>query len=99
MVRLPWPEPLRVERGVEGVVVHVDRFGNLVTNLPAPMIAPDSAVNVGDRRLVVRHTYGDVASGEAVAYIGSRGLLEIAIRDGRADGIASKGTAVAVERA
>ena len=32
----------------------------------------------------VRTTYADVASGECVALAGSRGLLEIAVRDGSA---------------
>lgn len=100
MVRLPWPEPLRLERGVEGVVVHVDRYGNLVTNIPAPMLAPEGGVRIGDVTVALRRTYGDVAAGELVAYVGSRGLLELAVRDGSAARrLGGKGMAVTAERA
>ena len=84
IVRLPWPEPVRHARGVDGVVVHVDHFGNLITNIPAGLVAGDVTVRVGIMEVDVRRAYGDVLTGELVAHVGSRGLLEIAVRDGRA---------------
>ena len=33
MVRLPWPRPRRRGHAIHGEVVHVDRFGNLITNV------------------------------------------------------------------
>ncbi len=93
LVRLPWPEPVRGIGTVEGEIVHVDRYGNLVTNLRAN-VAPKH-VHIGDTEVPVHTTYGDVASGEPVAYVGSRGLLEIAVRDGNAaDRFGGKGTSV-----
>ena len=76
------PEPTRRQDGtVSGVVITVDRFGNAVTNL---MSWRGGVIEVKDRRLPVARTYGDVATGEALAVIGSSGLVEIAVRDGSA---------------
>jgi S-adenosylmethionine hydrolase len=87
---LPWgPRP----KG-EGRVVHIDRFGNLITDLPAAEAT--DAVVVDGQWIMVARTYEDVDPGELVAYAGSANTIEIAIRDGRAeDGIeAPRGTRV-----
>lgn len=56
---------------------------------PAPPVRIQSAkarVQIsGDRRLPLSRTYGEVPAGEPLAYIGSSGLLEIAVHGGRAD--------------
>jgi S-adenosylmethionine hydrolase len=56
---------------------------------PAPPVWIQSArarVQIrADRRLPLSRTYGEVPDGEALAYIGSSRLLEIAIHGGRAD--------------
>ncbi|HEX6590232.1 MAG TPA: SAM-dependent chlorinase/fluorinase [Longimicrobiales bacterium] len=99
IVRLPWPEPVAHARGTDGVVVHVDRFGNLVTNLPASVVEGDCTIRVGIMEVDIRRTYGDVLPGELVAHVGSRGLIEIAVRDGRAaDRLGGRGHAVTCER-
>ena len=77
--RLPWGPR---ERGV-GRIVHIDRFGNLVTDLPEAEAG--LAVIVGGLSLPIVGTYENVARGELLAYIGSAGTVEIAVRDGRAD--------------
>lgn len=76
------PEPRRgAEGGIEGQVVTIDRFGNLITNLIG---VRGGTVIVGTRVAPVRRTYGDVNPGELVALVGSSGLLEVAVRDGSA---------------
>lgn len=76
---LPWgPRPIG-----EGRVVHVDHFGNLVTDLPSTEAG--QAIAIGGRTLPLHRTYEDVAPGDMLAYIGSARTVEIAIRDGRAD--------------
>lgn len=76
------PEAHRDPSGaLVGEVLTIDRFGNAVTNLLA---RAGGAVEVAGRRIPVRRTYADVASGELVALGGSSGLLEVALRDGRA---------------
>jgi S-adenosylmethionine hydrolase len=77
--RLPWGAR---ERG-EGRIVHIDRFGNLVSDLPEAEVG--TAVVVAGSTLPVVGTFEDVASGELLAYIGSAGTVEVAVRNGRAD--------------
>jgi len=77
--RLPWGPR---EREV-GRVVHIDRFGNLVTDLPEAEAG--RAVIAAGQVLPILATYEDVAPGQLLAYIGSADTVEIAVRDGRAD--------------
>lgn len=98
-VLLAWPEPARQGVGprpdggvganelVEGAVIQVDRFGNLITNVPGPWVvgrAVGPVVVQGTEVGAVRRTYGDVESGGLVALVGSLGLLEVSVRDGSA---------------
>ena len=85
------PAPIRfIDGRAEGVVTHVDTFGNLITSIPSGMVSPDHMVEVeaGDAkwRPLLGRTFADVAPGEMVAYVGSGGHLEIAVRDGSAAG-------------
>ena len=72
-------------KSVVGEVVYVDRFGTLVTNL-TPQLVPSYAIleveglDIGP----LRRTYGDVPTGGLLAYVGSAGAVEIAVRDGSA---------------
>ncbi len=77
------PEARRRPDGVvEGEVITIDRFGNLITNLIAPR---GGAVRVRGRDVgPVRRTYGDAAEGSVIALLGSTGLVEIAVRNGSA---------------
>jgi S-adenosyl-L-methionine hydrolase (adenosine-forming) len=85
LVHLP-PRRLRTEGAdLIGQVVHVDRFGTLVTNLPASAVAPGTVVRLGTHAVAVHATFADVPPGSPVAFVGSGGTLEVAIRDGRAD--------------
>jgi len=81
------PEAIRLADGtIQGVVITIDRFGNAVTNLIA---RHGGQVELAGRTIPVRRTYQDVAAGEIVALTGSSGLLELAVRDGRADVVLS----------
>lgn len=82
-VRLPGEPPSREGGLLLGRVVHIDRFGNLVTDLPAAWL-PD----VPFRAEIAGHTvtrrvthYRELAAGEAGLLTGSLGTLEIS-RDG-----------------
>lgn len=71
-----------------GRVLHVDHFGNLITNvlpaeLPGAAGAWDLAVD-GERVPRWGRTYGDAEPGELLVYTGSVGFLEVAVRDGSA---------------
>lgn len=79
------PQPERTEAGARGEVLAVDRFGNLITNLPADWLVEGGQVSVTGLAIGrVRRTYGDVEPGELVALVGSTGLLEVSVRDGSA---------------
>ena len=97
-VRLALPAKSRTEGGWEGAVVHVDRFGNLTTNLlEADLLAlagrglEGLEVSLGGRRLPLVRFYSEVDAGEACALVGSSGRLEIAVNRGRADGLTGAG--------
>lgn len=100
---IAWPEPRETAAGVEGEVIHVDAFGNLVTNLPAPLwprVEAAGGLVVGPHRVTTLvRTYGDAAPGTAVALVGSQGFLEAAVVEGRAaDRLAARiGTAVRID--
>lgn len=83
--RLVWPQATRSAKGVEGVVVHVDRFGNLITNIPGEWCRRGDLVWVAGRTAGELHrAYADVEPGRLLALVGSTGLLEISARDGSA---------------
>ena len=78
------PHPRRRGDEIAGHVVHVDRFGNLVTTIEGAAIAGrDVEVAIGSRRIRgISRSYAE--GGELLAIIGSGGSLEIAARDGSA---------------
>jgi len=86
-VRFSAPKPKAVGEGrLRGVVLKVDRFGNIVTNITpkdAPMIFGADAkafkIVVGSREITEIHsTYAEGAPGEVFGVLGSMGFLEIA---------------------
>jgi hypothetical protein len=89
-VRLQGLRPRLTPAGLEGRIVQVDRFGNLITNIDRGRFdaftgAGVAEIRVGDTRIRgVRQTYSDGVSGEPLALFGSRGTLEIAIACGSA---------------
>lgn len=94
----------RVERrgdgSLLGCVLHVDRFGNLVTNLEASELTSPRGlrVRIAGRELgPIRTTFADVAPGEWLAYLGSAGKLEIAVREGSAAAAGRLAAGAAVE--
>jgi len=73
---------------VEGRVIHVDAFGNLITSIGAEHVTPEASIEVegtgGVYHPVLARTFSDVEPGALVAYFGSGGQLEIARRNGSA---------------
>jgi S-adenosyl-L-methionine hydrolase (adenosine-forming) len=83
---LEWPPAPAAPPGARAArVVHVDAFGNLITDLDVAELPPAARVSVAGRSIAaVSHTYGDVARGALCAYVGSANTLEIAVREGDA---------------
>jgi S-adenosylmethionine hydrolase len=84
-VRLAYREPHHEGKSVVGEVVYVDRFGTLVTNLTSELVPSYAVIEVEGLEVgPLRRTFGDVPTGGLVAYLGSGGQVEIAVRDGSA---------------
>ena len=85
-----WNEPVCDSTGVHGEVIHIDRFGNAVTNLERSLLS--GLAFPGEWTVRVRDalscrpvsTYGDGNPGDLVALIGSSDFLEIAVNRGNA---------------
>lgn len=84
LTNLPFPTPIQTsERTLVGQIVHVDRFGNLTSNLPASLVPAQAIVRVGEATIAgLQPTYGH--GHEPVALIGSAGYLEVAVPGGDA---------------
>jgi S-adenosylmethionine hydrolase len=81
------PAPVEEKGAYRGEVVHVDHFGNAITNLPERWVVHAEGkvlAEAGGKTMPVVRTYGDVRAGELCALIGSAGWLEVACRDGSA---------------
>jgi S-adenosylmethionine hydrolase len=104
--RLEVPRPRHTAEGVEGEVVRVDRFGNLITNIDRQLferLASDHPliVRVGSFQISkVVSTYADSSPGELCVLFGSTDHLEIAANGANAAAEigAGRGTTVYVER-
>jgi S-adenosylmethionine hydrolase len=85
---LPASEPRRgADGGVQGEVLAIDRFGNLITNIPASMLPEGSEVRISVGRKVLRklsRSYADAPKGDLLALVGSTGHLEISVNQGDA---------------
>lgn len=86
-VRFNAPKPKTISpNSIRGVVLKVDRFGNMVTNftaLDAPMLfqaaPPPFKIVVGKCEITeIKTSYAEGAPGQPFAIIGSSGYLEIA---------------------
>jgi hypothetical protein len=87
-VRDRLPAARRVGAIWVGEVIYVDHFGTLVTNIPGEGLGAGSRVSVGGRDIgELNSTFGDVPRGQPVGFIGSGGTVEIAVRDGSAEGL------------
>lgn len=104
-VRFNAPKPKPVDpKTLRGVVLKVDRFGNLITNFTAKDVpalfevkANGFKITVGKREITALHTnYAQGAPGEVFAILGSMGYLEISSNRGAANQLtsAAKGSEV-----
>lgn len=84
-VRIATREPYHEGKTLIGEVIYVDRFGTLITNFNEENLPDYASVEIEGVEIgKLRRTYGDVPTGGLVAYLGSGGDVEIAVRDGSA---------------
>jgi S-adenosyl-L-methionine hydrolase (adenosine-forming) len=85
LAALDWPKARAAPLRIDGAVIEIDSFGNLITNITADMLAGRPT----DRRACVvcniyetwgiHHAYAEQPGGTLVALIGSGGRLELAL--------------------
>lgn len=91
LVTYRWTVPIADKDGLEGMVIHIDKFGNLITNISESLLREvigekSVKIYVGNTILdEIASTFGKVTEGEPVVYIGSSGMLEIGINKGNAE--------------
>ena len=76
-----WVDEPAVERAsVSGVIISIDHFGNLISNIDAALIERFRLplVHAGSHAFPLLRTYGDSRPGEYLALINSFGVVEIA---------------------
>lgn len=85
---LPFVQPSLNGSDIMGSIVHVDRYGNLITNIPSQLmemanisLSEQLNITIGNQSISVSfvRTYGDVPLGDWLALIDSTGDLEVAI--------------------
>lgn len=104
MTYFRWAVPVADKDGIQGWVVHIDHFGNLITNISKELIKEaygetSLKIYVGSMSLrEISPTFSSVPEGEPVAFIGSSGYLEIALNKGNASLMMNvpKGAAVSI---
>ncbi len=91
IVQLPSLEPETInENTVEGRIIHIDHFGNCVTNFTRRTLESRSGptswrMTLNDRRIdSFRNFFADSTTNEVFAIIGSAGFIEVCVRDGSA---------------
>ena len=85
VVCLPHRMPQWVEDRLEGHVVHVDHFGNLITDIPAEILASNkhTTIDIKEHRISgLSPSYAE--GGPLLAIIGSHGTLEISVKNSNA---------------
>ena len=87
--RIDWPQPSReVAHKFEGRIMHVDRFGNLITNIHCSHLEGATVDRVAAGNCTVYEiscAYDDVPTGKPVALFGHAGYLELAYNGDRAN--------------
>lgn len=85
LVKLSLPELTITDNKIIGCIQYCDRFGNLITNIPADEVNNRSwSMNVENKIIPTVQTYSNVPKGEIAALIGSHGWVEIAVNGGSA---------------
>jgi S-adenosyl-L-methionine hydrolase (adenosine-forming) len=92
LVQLQIPNCAVTATGIEGCVQYVDRFGNLITNIPNNCIKSNNwsvkIDRISDSIFIPSgETYNDCEPGDLVAITASHGWLEISVNGGSAQSV------------
>ena len=87
---LEWSSPDTGKSEVKGEIIHIDRFGNCITNVTTEHLRVTGSlegwsVHAGNVEIPsILHAYGDSIPGGVLALVGSSGFIEIAINQDNA---------------
>ena len=90
LMKIDIPKPVLSGDSIVGKIIHIDKFGNLITNIKSNMLSYSKKSEIKIKKLQlngINNIYDDVRSGKALSLIGSSGYLEISINQGNAKDI------------
>ena len=101
-IRLNRPQPAVMDRNIIGEIVHVDRFGNLISNISSSQL---TGVPMGTAEVRIKShsisrfvgSYSEGAAGILHALINSNGNLELFLKERSASDLLQVGVGAAVE--
>ena len=78
-VILNYPKPIESGDSIAGEIIHIDRFGNLITNLTRDRLPEKFRIELGGH-IISKHggSYSEAARGEIITIVGSSEYIEIA---------------------
>lgn len=89
LVDCSFPEPQVGDNGetATGVVLVIDGFGNVITNIPGQFLAGryGTRAHVNGESVPVARSYAHVAESSRLLTVGSHGFAELAVNGGRGD--------------
>lgn len=102
--RMYWASPVADAQGIQGWVIHIDHYGNCITNITADLfnsVYQKQPFKCYIGSSVIRQlssTYADADAGSALALFGSHNFLEVAINQGNAATLLSieKGNSISI---
>jgi len=92
-VKLDFGKPRIKEKGLLGEILHIDAFGNLISNIREQEFSDFTkdrpfVIKVGTKTIHgLKRRYSDGSRNELIALFGSGGFLEISVREGNAQKI------------
>ena len=86
-IRFSLPRPQKTEQGIAGQVIHIDHFGNMISNIHRDEVDASQNVEVILNKTKISglaRTFGERPSGELIALYSSTGYLMVAAVNGSA---------------
>jgi S-adenosylmethionine hydrolase len=82
-------EPTVTEKGLNGSIIHIDRFGNLISNIKLSVFSDytqSTPFEICFKKYTIKKTHSTYGEGgtSPIALFGSNGYLEISVKDGNA---------------
>ncbi len=81
------PKPVAGDKKISGEIIHIDRFGNGITNIDRNQLTSLNQIRIRVKTIMIRGlstNYADVPTGKPLALIGSGDTLEISVHQGNA---------------